>query len=778
MIRAAILDFDGVVLESADIKTRAFERLFEGDPRAVAHHHQHAGVSRYEKFRHIRTEILGLSYTEEDERVLGDRFRELVLEEVLRCPFVPGALELLRRRSGQLPLYVASGTPQDELRDIVRRREIDGHFAGVFGSPDTKDVIARRVLGEIGVEPAEALFVGDAVTDMEAAREVGIPFVGRVAGRGGGPLRPTARRADPGPGCAGRAVGGVHCRAAAGAVTVTVAWQRGLRGAPPGARRWVYCGEDAAWRLRARDGLLAGLEEVATGAARERLARELRGPYLDWIAALGLANDSPEWWSSPLANKNVYAHLFSRIVGVAAASEALEGGTLVVASTPAGAATVAAAAGEHGLAVEGSVGRNRRRAVFMAGWRAGQALARPRVPFNSPGAATTLMATWVDQRSFDAGGAYADPHFGALPEMLEQRGERVAFLARQLPGASGRDTVRRLQASGRTMLFPDAWLSAADRRAARAAAFGFAPRIADDARVGPVPVARLARELVEQERVNHAIAHSYLAVARNLGQAGAAFERVVLPWEGHAWETALTDGVHRHLPGTEVVGYDNVNFSTLALSLYPGFGELGVRPLPDRLVTNGSTFSSVLQRQGFPAERIRVGCALRHAYLHEIEQRPTADGFVLAAGTIDAAQTIELVELAREAFGRDLVVKLHPACNAAAVRSAVVGPMRYEDRPIGELLGEARAMLYSYSVVAYEALAAGVPPVFVPSETYLDLDQLEPFPHLRQVARTPEELREAVARCGALGDDWRRSARAAVAEALAPPGERCVDAFL
>ncbi len=180
MIRAAILDFDGVVLESADIKTRAFERLFDGDERAVAYHLRHAGVSRYEKFRHITTEIQGREYTEQDERRLGDEFARLVLEEVLACPFVPGARELLERRSAEVPLYVASGTPQDELRGIVEQRGIASLFSGVFGSPDTKDVIARRVLGEIGVAPAEALFVGDAVTDMEAARAVGMPFVGRV----------------------------------------------------------------------------------------------------------------------------------------------------------------------------------------------------------------------------------------------------------------------------------------------------------------------------------------------------------------------------------------------------------------------------------------------------------------------------------------------------------------------------------------------------------------------------------------------------------------------
>jgi phosphoglycolate phosphatase-like HAD superfamily hydrolase len=181
VIRTAILDFDGVVLESVHIKTRAFERLFDGDRRAVDYHLEHAGISRYEKFRHIREEILGLEHTPEDDRRLGEEFSRLVLEEVLRCPFVPGARELLERRGAQTPLYVASGTPEGELRHIVEERGIAATFAGVFGTPDTKEVITRRVLEEAGVQPGQAIFVGDAMTDLRAARETGVPFVGRVA---------------------------------------------------------------------------------------------------------------------------------------------------------------------------------------------------------------------------------------------------------------------------------------------------------------------------------------------------------------------------------------------------------------------------------------------------------------------------------------------------------------------------------------------------------------------------------------------------------------------
>jgi phosphoglycolate phosphatase-like HAD superfamily hydrolase len=188
VISAAVFDFDGVVLESADIKTNAFRRLFDGDERAVAYHLAHVGISRYEKFRHITTEILGRPYTSEDERRLGDRFSELVLDEVLDCPFVPGARELLERRAPELPLFVASGTPEDELRHIVAARGLDGVFAGVYGTPGTKGEILRRILEQRALERRQVVMVGDARTDLDGAREAGVRFVGRVPPDGRNPF--------------------------------------------------------------------------------------------------------------------------------------------------------------------------------------------------------------------------------------------------------------------------------------------------------------------------------------------------------------------------------------------------------------------------------------------------------------------------------------------------------------------------------------------------------------------------------------------------------------
>ncbi len=184
MIRAAAFDFDGVILESSDIKTRAFAELFSDHPEQVeeivALHLDNEGVSRYEKFRRIGEEILGRPFGQAQMEELGQRFSAIVWEQMVGCPFVPGATELLQSRSAQLALFVASGTPEEELLRLAAERGIANYFTGIYGTPPTKAEILERILAERELDPGELLFVGDADTDIDGARAAGVPFVGRV----------------------------------------------------------------------------------------------------------------------------------------------------------------------------------------------------------------------------------------------------------------------------------------------------------------------------------------------------------------------------------------------------------------------------------------------------------------------------------------------------------------------------------------------------------------------------------------------------------------------
>jgi len=183
VIRVIVFDFDGVLAESAETKTRAFRELFADHPdhveEIVALHEREAGRSRFWKFETIYRDILGRTLPDHENRALGEKFSALVLQAVLTCPLVPGAERFLRANAGRRALYVASGTPEEELRYIVEGRGLAQYFRGVYGSPRTKGEIVRSILADTGVRPEEVLFVGDARADQQGAREAGVFFLGR-----------------------------------------------------------------------------------------------------------------------------------------------------------------------------------------------------------------------------------------------------------------------------------------------------------------------------------------------------------------------------------------------------------------------------------------------------------------------------------------------------------------------------------------------------------------------------------------------------------------------
>ncbi len=187
MFKIIILDFDGVILESLDIKTKAFLKVYQDYPKhavEIAQYHlQNGGVSRYKKFVHINTNILGIPIDDNKTEELAKVFSEAVVDEMLKCPFVNGALEFLNKYSTHSRLYVASGTPQDELRFIVEKCGLTQYFNGVYGTPRTKAEIIQDILNKENVDNNEAVFVGDAMTDYEGAKEANVPFIARINGQ-------------------------------------------------------------------------------------------------------------------------------------------------------------------------------------------------------------------------------------------------------------------------------------------------------------------------------------------------------------------------------------------------------------------------------------------------------------------------------------------------------------------------------------------------------------------------------------------------------------------
>lgn len=182
-VDAILFDFDGVILDTVLLKEQVFRDMVQARAphkidEAMHYFWSNGGTSRLAKFRWIYENLLGQPATDELIDELGTEFTSRVYDLVVRCPYIAGAEEFLTAYHERWPCYVISGTPQSELRGIVRDRKMDHYFRGVFGSPRQKVEIGNEIIETNGYDRRRVWFVGDATTDRDAAEALGVRFVG------------------------------------------------------------------------------------------------------------------------------------------------------------------------------------------------------------------------------------------------------------------------------------------------------------------------------------------------------------------------------------------------------------------------------------------------------------------------------------------------------------------------------------------------------------------------------------------------------------------------
>ena len=182
MLKGIIFDFDGVIAESVQVKSDAFAKVYkpyghEIVMKVVEHHEANGGMSRYDKFRLYHKSFLNKPITPKEVMDLASQFSELVVEKVINAPYVPGALEYIKKSYKQYKLFISTGTPTEEMNQILEDREIAHYFTEVFGSPAKKTVHLNHILSKYDLKPYELIFYGDSNSDYKAAENAKIPFV-------------------------------------------------------------------------------------------------------------------------------------------------------------------------------------------------------------------------------------------------------------------------------------------------------------------------------------------------------------------------------------------------------------------------------------------------------------------------------------------------------------------------------------------------------------------------------------------------------------------------
>lgn len=182
-MQAIFFDFDGVIVNSVNIKTLAFQKLFqqhglEIQAQVKKYHIENGGISRHEKIKYYYNNLLMQPIDEDEINCLANQFSKIILDEIISLPLAEGATSFFEKHSKKINLYIISGTPEEELNIIAHKKNIASYFKGIYGSPRKKSNIILDLMSQNSYSKNEVLFIGDAMTDYEAASNCKIPFLG------------------------------------------------------------------------------------------------------------------------------------------------------------------------------------------------------------------------------------------------------------------------------------------------------------------------------------------------------------------------------------------------------------------------------------------------------------------------------------------------------------------------------------------------------------------------------------------------------------------------
>ena len=174
-------DFDGVIKESSAIKSLAFEEMFskygnEVLEKVVEHHQLNGGISREVKIPLYFSKFVGFSLTSQETEDRCLEYSKLVVQKVIDAPWVAGILDYLKSNSFHQRFVLITGTPYMEIIEILTALDIIDCFQTVYGSPTTKIKALNQEI-QSDTDVSKCLFIGDTLTDYEAASAFEFPFL-------------------------------------------------------------------------------------------------------------------------------------------------------------------------------------------------------------------------------------------------------------------------------------------------------------------------------------------------------------------------------------------------------------------------------------------------------------------------------------------------------------------------------------------------------------------------------------------------------------------------
>ncbi|OBG24325.1 HAD family hydrolase [Mycobacterium sp. 852002-51057_SCH5723018] len=182
---AVLFDVDGTLVDSNYLHVYAWQRAFDAEDMPVAAWKIHRCIGM-DGDTLVRT--LSEDAPDDVQDRLSDGHSRHYADTMSLLAPLPGARALLHRVADLgLQVVLASSAPEDELEVLLKALDCDDVISVTTSSRDVDTAkpepgIVQVALDRAGVEADQAVFVGDAVWDAQAATAAALPCIGVLSG--------------------------------------------------------------------------------------------------------------------------------------------------------------------------------------------------------------------------------------------------------------------------------------------------------------------------------------------------------------------------------------------------------------------------------------------------------------------------------------------------------------------------------------------------------------------------------------------------------------------
>lgn len=515
---------------------------------------------------------------------------------------------------------------------------------------------------------------------------------------------------------------------------------------------------------------IAECEEIS--AMLQKAAADLRRPFYEATAKLGVQYNSIEWWTSIISERNTMTcSLFLHCCYVYLASQWMDSDEdlCIITDSNAVIKNIAFVAAKKGVKAENNTFftlKDRPLRIFAEGLfklvlhlgvfmtarlnRLYHTIITGKyTPLKNP---DVILHTWVDEKCFGEDGQFRDRYFTILPDYYERNNVRkatfVSFSYRNITRSIW-NAFSFLHTNKDHFIIPQDHYCIWDylfpfRIWFRQRRFEFRSVVLKD-----VDCSILFDEYHKNEPVRFET--MYYLLFKRLAKKGIRPKMVMDGFENLFTDKLIQLGVKEFMPGTAVHGFFHVAPSPNTLCFFIDIKERDTAPLPDRIICNGRRYKDILIREHFPEDRVVVGAALRYLYLHNIRQASRAasgDFRILLVLPIEKETIVELFYKLKEAMeGIErlrMILKPHPMQTSFIKTIMNDFPPGTEvfTGPMGEALNLCDIVVSGATGAVLDCVMADKEVVRVGRSAQIDLDPLAWFEEFGRPCGSVNELRE------------------------------------